>query len=199
MKDEFKFEETTLGRAVVELSEVQESLGQDVLVCTKMLERDDGQFWRRTLVRTSFALIEGMVHRMKQLAFEVCLYEKISLSRAEVAMLQEEGYELNDKGEAISKANYMHITKNVRFAFKLLARAYGVNHELKIDDAGWDNFKKALKIRDRLMHPKNSSDLVVDNADVSTVDKAVGWFGQHAHELQTKMVASLNERTEALQ
>jgi recombinational DNA repair protein (RecF pathway) len=196
--DEFNFEETTIGRAVIELIEVQESLGQDVLVCTKMLEQEDSQFWRRTLVRTSFALIEGVVHRMKHLAFEFCSYEKIPLSRAEVAMLQEEGYELNDKGEAISKVSYMHITKNVKFAFKVLARAYSVNNELKVDDAGWDNFKKALKIRDRLMHPKSSSDLIVNDADVSTVDKAVGWFGQHAHELQTKMVASLNERTEAL-
>lgn len=198
MDDEFNFQETTIEKAVTELSEVQESLGRDVLVCTKMLGQEDNPFWRRTLVRTSFAFIEGMVHRMKQLAFEVYSYEGISLSRSEVAMLLEESYELNDKGEAISKANYMHITKNARFAFKSLARAYRVNHELNVDDAGWDNFKKALKIRDRLMHPKSSSDLIVDDRDVAIVDTAVGWFGLNAHELQTKMVSSLNERTEAL-
>lgn len=198
MNDEFKFEETIVMKAVDELREIQESLGQDILICTKMLEQEDNQFWRRTLVRSSFAFIEGMVHRMKQLAFEVCSYEGISLSRSEAAMLLEEGYELNDKGEAISKMNYMHITKNVRFAFKLLARAYGVNHELKVDDAGWDNFKKALKIRDRLMHPKSSSDLNVDDADGTTVGEAFGWFGQNAHDLQAKMVSSLDERTEAL-
>jgi hypothetical protein len=198
MNDEFNFEETTIGKAVIELSEVQESLGRDVLVCTKMLEHEGDPFWRRTLVRTSFAFIEGTIHRMKQLAFEVCSYEGISLSRSEAAMLLEEGYELNDKGEAISKVSYANITKNVRFAFKSLAHAYGIHYELKVDDAGWDNFRKALKIRDRLMHPKSSSDLNVDDADVAAVDKAVGWFGENAHELQTKIVCSLNERTDAL-
>jgi hypothetical protein len=163
-----------------------------------MLGQADNQFWRRTLVRTSFAFIEGVVYRMKQLAFEVYSYEGTTLSRSEVAMLLEDSYELNDKGEPVSKVNYIQITKSLRFAFKALAHSYGVNHDIKVDDAGWDNFKKALKIRDRLMHPKRVSDLAVADTDRSLIDKAVGWFGENLHELQSKMVLSLNEKTEAL-
>ncbi len=198
MNDEDQFEEIPLGKTSKELQEIQETLGEDVLLCTKMLEQEDSQFWRRTLVRTSFAFIEGVVYRMKQLAFEVFSCEEASLSRSEVAMLLEESYELNDKGEAISRAKYLQITTNMKFAFKALARAYGVNYDLVVDEAERDNFKKALKIRDRLMHPKSTLDLTVADAEVSTVDKAVGWFGESARELQSEITLSLNERTDAL-
>jgi hypothetical protein len=194
MSIDIPLKNASLGKALSEFFEIKEILSTDVTVCASMLKTEDNQFWRRMLVRSVFALIEGTVYRMKQLAFEVSLDERVPLSRAEIALLVEEGYDLNDKGEPIVKSNHLNITKGIRFAFKASARAYGISYALKVDDSGWDSFKKALKVRDRLMHPKSTSDVNVVDDDVLCLERAVSWFAESVNEIQSKMVLSLNEK-----
>lgn len=88
-----------------ELKVILRILIDDVTITLKMIKKNDKPFWRRTLVRSLFASIEGINHRMKFVALELALtgLNSVKLSPAEVALLREELYELNDKGDTIKK------------------------------------------------------------------------------------------------
>jgi hypothetical protein len=158
------------------------------------------QFWRRTAVRAIFALIEGVVYRMKQLAYEVHAYEGTLLPSADVAsLLLEESYELNDKGVAITRPNYPQIEKNIKFAFASVARAYNITYQLNFGDVRWDAFKKTLKVRNRLTHPKNTQDLIVSDEEAAIMMVAYIWFLSSMKALVDEIGASLTFRAQELE
>jgi hypothetical protein len=151
---------------------------EDIGLCTQQSSTvsPNQQFWRRAYVRTTFAFIEGMTFGIKQFTFGVAKKAGVRLLEAEKALLAEEDYDLDDKGEVTTASAKISITRNVRFAFKILGRAGAFSYELKVDDEGWDSFKKSIKIRDRLMHPKRSEDLAISDQELETVKKASAWF-----------------------
>jgi hypothetical protein len=67
----------------------------------------------------------------------------------------------------------------VRFAFRTYAIAHNNNFELIVNDNGWDNFRKALLIRHRLMHPKDIGALLVSDEEMRIVARASVWVGRN--------------------
>jgi hypothetical protein len=161
---------------------------EDIDICTKHLDEEDSQFWRRTYIRTLFSMVEGITYRMKQAALanfndrmsgpqtpELRSYP-IYLSEADTAMLKELSFDLNEKGEAYTQPKFIPIIKNVKFAFSSLARSQEANFELKLNRSGWVAFQNSLRIRNRLTHPKNSTELVVSDEELSHAKDAFQWF-----------------------
>lgn len=135
---------------------------------------------------------------MKHLAYETHAYEGAELQRADMALLLEESYELNEKGAAIIKQNFLQIEKNIKFAFAAVARAYGITYQLNVGGIGWDSFKKTLKVRNRLTHPKNIQDLDVSDEEIEAMKRTFAWFLNSAKGLLDEVAASLNRRAQAL-
>jgi hypothetical protein len=191
-----ELEKTSLWKAYNELRDIELILADDVFI-TGSAEKDEGnrQFWRRAAMRSVFALIEGVVYRMKRLAYEVHEYEGNPLSGAEAAVLLEESYELNDKGVATIKQNYPKIEKNIKFAFAALARAHNITYQLSLsDEAGWGAFIKTLKVRNRLTHPKHVRDLTVSDEEIKTMMNVYYWFLTSIKAILDEIEAALNSR-----
>ena len=165
--------------AMSELEATMSVLAGDVKKCMEEFHAEDNQFWRRTFVRSTFALIEGNTFRMKQYA----LTQSHLFTGAEVALLKEESYELNEKGIAYEQPKYVNISRNIRFAFQSFAHSFHSNYTLKVDDKGWDCFKKALKVRDRLTHPKGLNDLNITDQEINDAMVALSWYSKSFGEL----------------
>lgn len=184
--------------AADELLDFFQLLHQDVETCIAMLQQEPptstvNLFARRAYVRAVFAFIEGVTYRMKLLAFNDKDRPNVNFSPAELAFLLEEDFDLNDKGEVVSAPAKIRLVKNIRFAFKAIARANSVHFNLRVDEAGWDALKKAVKVRDRLMHPKFIEDLAVSINDIDQVRQGSAWFVQNFLECFTLIRDSLQE------
>ena len=153
---------------------------EDVKTCYGFLQKEDNQFWRRVYIRSAFALFEGFIFRMKQIACDVHKIRGDVFTDAEIAFLSEEFTEavLNDKGEVntLKKKRFIAIEGNLKFAFKAYSRAFKSNYTLNLGDDGWEAFKYALQVRHRLTHPKNSAQLLVSDEDLLKVEKGFEWF-----------------------
>lgn len=134
------------------------------------------QFGRRMYIRAMFAMVEGTVYRMKQICFSEEYGSYSSFTPAESALLREETYDLDDRGKVVIKQSFLLLVKNIKFAFEAFHKYFGSANNLKIDDAGWESFLKAVKIRNRLTHPKTAIDLNVSDAEFETVRRASDWF-----------------------
>jgi hypothetical protein len=134
-------------------------------------------------------MIEGSVFNLKQIALALSKHGNGNFSQAELVMLAEVNYDLDDKGITKSQVRFISLPKNIGFAFSSAARAFGVAYELKVDDAGWSTFKDALLIRNRITHPKSIDDLKLSDKEVQTVSDAAEWFLKVQRELIETMMA----------
>jgi hypothetical protein len=65
---------------------------------------------------------------------------------------------------------------NLQFAFRMYAKASQIDYTLPRGDSGWQDFKRAIKVRDRLTHPKRPQDLEVSEDETQTVLRAYKWL-----------------------
>jgi len=166
-------------------------LGKDVSTAFKELEHDT-QFNRRTCFRTFFAFVEGAVFILKRNV--LLLHEKgiAHFSQAELALLHEEQYDLNKKGEVKTpRPKFLRLPDNVLFSCKVYAKAYQLSYKLDVSGEGWGSFRKALAVRNRIMHPKHSNDLEIKDEEMKDIDKAFEWYTKTMGELIKETIMSL--------
>jgi len=185
----FQAELEDLGQQLTKLDAMENILREDMLDCGRLIQGEHKtDSASRSFVRCVFALIEGTVFNLKQTALTLHRHGKGKFSQAELAMLEDISYELNDKGEAKEQVKFLPLTKNIRFAFSAATRAFQVEFELLVDDAGWSTFRDALVIRNRITHPKCIDDLRLSDDEIQIVTDAGTWFLHNQHTLMRKLV-----------
>lgn len=171
-----------------ELSNLFDALVSDVEFLSKSLENEQA---RRAYIRAVFALVEGLTYGMKQVALK---QKHLPWTSAENAILADEAYRLNEKGDAERVNASLTLLPNIKFAFKALTRSYEARFNLSISGRGWPSLQRALVVRNRLMHPKSSGDLSVTKEEVKDVAVAFNWFVSNLALCLRAVVASLSHR-----
>lgn len=153
------------------LKELVVSTYEDVKSSHETLQNNDSQYNRRTFIRTAFAAVEASSYLLKQ----HCIKENNGIfSAAELALLNDESYVLNGKAEAAVRQNFLPVADNFKFAIKMYLRLIP-NKELELDVVGWDYFKKAISIRNKIVHPKLLEDFVISDSELKIVEQAYSW------------------------
>jgi hypothetical protein len=88
----------------------------DVERAERDMDATSDSYSRRSYTGALFAMIEGTVYLLKQIALKQGLSAPGKLSIAEIALLQEEAFELTDKAEPMTKPRFIKIAYNIRFA-----------------------------------------------------------------------------------
>ncbi|MNP17925.1 hypothetical protein D3C76_1103770 [compost metagenome] len=147
----------------------------DVREAYSIISTEDNQYNRRAYIRSAFAAVEALTYVIKQKCLSETSIRRGLFNEAEIALLKEETYGLNNKAEAITKNNYLPTADNFRFALSMYLRNSST-FKLDLSDGGWEFFNKALKIRHRIVHPKDPSDFLINDTDLETVHKGYSWF-----------------------
>lgn len=143
-----------------------------------LLNSPDDQFVRRTGIRTFGAHVEGVLHRMKQIALETAVVTKVEFTEGEVKKLK--GEERKDFGE------------NFRFTINIYARAFRTDFELpdRNNSPGRRSFNTVIGIRDRLMHPKTAADFHITDDETNHAVGAWEWFQSELGKLLNSTMKS---------
>lgn len=149
------------------------------------------QFTRRTAIRMIYSMIEAMSYLMKQIALSADDPPYSLFSAPERAILAEETYELDPNGIASIKPARLSTLANVRFSFQVLSRVVSLPYTLDVSQHGWQQVREGIKIRDRLTHPKQASDLTVSEDEILLVVTAYKWFIQCMAECQIQVMKAL--------
>jgi hypothetical protein len=158
-----------------------DSLEYDVTNAADLFARaPDDLFVRRTIVRTTFAQVEGLCAE----AIDWARYyasdrsaHRDDYSTAERAVLSGVVGAINEKGEPrMETARYPSAKANVRFALSLVGRGAEELPTINYGDGGWDALCAGFAVRDRLMHPKNPDDVGVSDDDLARVRRGRDWL-----------------------
>lgn len=138
----------------------------------------DYEFEARQLFRAAFAYIEGATYILKMEAIFNCEEKGIELTPQQRHLIFEADFDLNEKGKVIKRRAKISLLKNIRFAFAVFAEANGIISQFNPSEEWWFLLRKAILVRDRLMHPRDPSDLDVTPAETTIVVRAKAGFDE---------------------
>jgi len=177
------------------LNSLLAELASELATVVKGRQRDDlSQAERRMYIRSAFATIEAWIYVMKQIALRAHPDPNCAtINQAERAFAQEQEYKLADSGDVEIRRTKISLQANVRFAFKLLAKAGSVEQQLNVSSSEWQAFRRAITVRDRITHPKSVSELVITDEDYNDVSVGFGMVLIAHARLMHEILLKVNE------
>ena len=136
-------------------------------------ENNQSQYYRRTLVRTAFAMIEGLLNVLTQTVLETSKNGFFELSKHELEKITEQTISKNGQ----LRAKFISLTEKMQFSFSIFSQKMG-GFEFVVDTTtnNWEKFETAISVRNQLMHPRTPKDLLLDDKQLSIVLDTTIWF-----------------------
>ena len=160
------------GEADDELKRTFSVLAEDIELARAYGKNNNSPYAQRTLLRTHFALIEGVSYLLRQIAIATAEV----FSPAELATLSEKTYTLDKQGNIQERDNYLKALPALLFTLRCYARVHGAIFQLETGSEGWRCMQAYVAIRNRLAHPKKAVDLQLSDAELQECLKAAEWF-----------------------
>jgi len=148
----------------------------DVQEARRRLEAGGQQFDRRAYIRAFFASVEGLMFAFNRTAIAAHAGGFLELEPAEVAVLREETYDLSDNGTPAVRKKYASFLPRFRFTVSIFARGLGIDYRVPVDGPGWQAFRQAVDLRDRVTHPRSLEGGQLSDADLQLVHQAHDWY-----------------------
>jgi hypothetical protein len=143
---------------------------------TKKLDTDfcSESFIKRTYTRSFFSMIEGVTFQLKRIALQA--NKKTNVFEAfEILLLEERTGHLASNGIAKDRNAKLQLLTNLQFAIRSVAKALNLKFEIN-KGSGWTALCAAVKVRDRITHPKTTESLLISDDDMQILGQANAWF-----------------------
>jgi hypothetical protein len=160
-------------KTLKQILELLPELIKDVAACEESVT-DGNQHARRSYVRSLLAMIEGTIHCVKELEFAE-LYAREKPHIPTLVVLKEVVFDIDKNGRIKEKVKYVDSASNLRFVVNMFNSIFEKQLDLGIGTSKWDNFKTAIKISNRITHPKEN-DLSVSETELSVMKDVNEWF-----------------------
>jgi hypothetical protein len=143
-----------------------------------LIDKNKCNDYNRVYARSLFSMIEGISYRIRQILIQRHHEKKISLSIDQFIALSEYSIEINYNGTLKKNQKYYHFENLFRFTYKTYCENYNKSDILDryISDDRYNLFKKALKIRNRVTHPKNGTDVFISGSEIILFESVWKWF-----------------------
>jgi len=135
----------------------------------------------RAAVSVLFAGIEGSLFVLKQMFHDVPQLNA-SLRPEDTGFLREKipSPYLNDNGTVDLKNAKIPLGTNVRFLERISNEVLGTHLDI-VNSGHWDDFKDAVRVRDRVTHPRSVDDMGVSEEELKLMTRVffafVDFFG----------------------
>lgn len=150
--------------------------GQEVAIS------NDEEANRRFYVRAVFALVEAVVEQHKRLLLDLAERSVIALPRGVQQALSERAPLVRENGTVTYREQYLQLERKIRAVYRAAGDALGQVLRVNFGDNGWESFRVAVGVRDRLTHPKTFEDCHVDGESLDTVQRGHEWLRELNNE-----------------
>ncbi|MBM3927404.1 MAG: hypothetical protein FJ335_02950 [Sphingomonadales bacterium] len=149
------------------------TLIEDVIAANDRLQTSDTQTARRDVVRASIAAIEAEVWLVRGHVRDA-LQSLDALSPLADLALRETTYSVGENGRLQAKERSVPIPTAIKFV-SAQAAIICPNLEVDFTHRGWESLQRAIKIRDRITHPRPMRGLDVSSDELFTVKSGLFW------------------------
>jgi hypothetical protein len=151
----------------------------DIGKCIPHFHEEDAQFWRRAAFRGLFGYLEAWMSVIRQHFVPDMIRDHLQIIAPDddtrkyiaglLAATDPVHHLLNDKGESYTRNRKLHFEQSLKATVRLYLLVSLQTRE-EIDEffkkPEWALLVRAVKVRDRLMHPQRHEDIMVSEQDV---------------------------------
>jgi hypothetical protein len=151
---------------------------------------------KRDVVRTIVAAIEGITWVYREHVQEIGVTLEASNSLYDLAF-SEKTYSISERGDLKMRPNFVPTISMIRL---ITNRAKQLCPQLNIDFSvsGWADLQKTILIRNRITHPKASSDLKISEIEIQTARSGFFWFISFVPDVMGQTNQSLQKYSKTL-
>ena len=189
--------------------------------CAQLLNDDcENQCLRRVYCRTNLTLIEGVISYLKESTYQfnrsvlhtfknmLDLYsidlnvplfrDVVPLSEAE--LLMDRRSVVGSNGEIRTQASFLDFKTNFRFAYKMVDRVFKTTCAPNYGEIRqeWDDLQSAVKIRNRITHPKIGINLDISDDELEVLVRSGQWFVDFTGEVFSQIGDTMERNQIAL-
>jgi hypothetical protein len=163
-------------------------LEQDVQYAFQNVAGND-QFWCRTLVRAVFSYFEAHSFVMRSAAAKLLKPDQGNLEYiAKMALLADTAYQPGKTGklEDVGEPKIRFIN-HLAFTLRTYAEVSGMaasDIDGHFGDNDFNQLQRAKRVRDRLTHPKQLSDILVTPRDMVDMTNCYNWLARFISEVE---------------
>jgi hypothetical protein len=172
----------TRSEAVNRLQDVFRILNADLDEALAYGRSNPSPFAHRSLVRTHFAMIEGVSFQLRQITL-ASLIDTDFLTPEEIVLLREKRYSIDNTGSPKAQETFHSFLPNLLFSIRCYLKNHGALYTVNMTGDGWAAMQRAIKIRNRVTHPKNSESLELTTQDLKDFTDAAVWWKQTMLEM----------------
>lgn len=175
-----------LGKVLNEWFEVSNLLQKDIQNLVNAYQDDwSSQPFRRMFVRSGWALIEGEVFCLKQLALRACELGGEILSADEHTFLSEVEMVADEKGRIWQRDVHEGSLENLKRALKIATSKFELEWTPDFGNQGWEQLRRSRDLRDRITHPKTAAELAISDDELDFQRTGFAWFLETILKFQT--------------
>jgi hypothetical protein len=138
-------------------------------------KRTDG-FFRRTLLRQLFAETEAQLYQLRMLLQIIHEAQLHSFRNAEIAVLYEKDYVVNEKGECVERRLFVRSSENLQFIFQSIAAITENENLINRDSTEWSLFRNVNNKRDLVTHPRTAEDFEINDTEFANIVEVAKWL-----------------------
>lgn len=143
----------------------------------------DPDFWARTGVRTYFADWEARIYQLRRSFVAWGDIGLLDFTQEEMICLRDVSIRVNDEGNVRVSKSKTGTAATFRFVFSMVSKSLQIPNYLKTDGVEWSEFKATIGIRDRLTHPKTTTDLHITSDEAKVLARTVLWVDSVFHRM----------------
>jgi hypothetical protein len=161
--------------AINEMKAIWSVLDSDIELALEYGRVADTPYAQRALVRAFFAAVEGLSYQLRQVTLATLGKSKL-LTYSERALLAEERYFIDDKGQSKSTSAFLQFPQSLLFSINTYVKNHGAEFSPDLSGHGWHAFRRTTNVRHRVTHPKSASSLILTEVEIEDLMVASKWW-----------------------
>ena len=104
---------------------------------------------------------------------------KPRITNEEVLILKEKLPNVKNTGEVSTRPHFLPTEVSLKLAFHLFSKVINSDYRLNYSDSSYKKLIESMKVRNRIVHPKDASSLEITGREVVDMCAGVIWFYSH--------------------
>lgn len=140
------------------------------------IDQNDSKVWRRAYCKSLFSFLEGASFLLKREIVLMREGEGWDLEGRDAWVLTESRPAQTTDGKEIRRPFFLPTLDNLTYALEKFAYWNWSDYRIDKKSAEWSNLCEASRIRNRITHPKSSTDLFISDKELSILHRATEDF-----------------------
>ena len=190
------------GIRVFDLGLIWGELHNELVRLGEQIQKDDKKSEsKRNYIRTFFSMVDAIGYATRQILLNKHDQNEIVLSPEEIYLLKEKSIEFDQNGHIKTKDRYYNAESFFKFTYITYSKHLNKESLYKnlMEDDRYRCFKDALKIRNRITHPKGPKSIIISNIEFDEICKAHDWYHNFIIEILMGDVLEENTQTDSSQ